>query len=519
MKRRLFVAVVALALGAQAGRVAVEKRDEVKEASPPTATQLTIYSDDFALVREKRRVELSSGVNSVKVTGVAAHIEPASVAFRSLTAPESVVIREQNYQYDLVDRNSILNRCVGKRIRIIQRLENGDERAVEGILLNAPVNFVSREAAYLQGYGGYYGDAATYPVQAQSLVLETSEGHVEIRPWTDVIAIERLPEGLISKPQLVWKLETTRPGNHSVEVSFLTRLLNWEADYVAVVGQKEEALDLTAWVTITNNSGAAYRDASLQLMAGDVRRVREPRYYAYGGYAGLAQPAAPPGPQFAQQPFFEYHLYTLEGTTSIADKETKQMTLLSAAGVPVKKVYLYDPMRTRWFDWLSGAWRPERPGEGRDTAQSKKVAVALQVDNARAHHLGIPLPAGKVKVYKSDSAGRLQFVGEDRIDHTPMDEKLLLWVGSAFDLVGERRRTDYRQISSCEYEESFEITLRNHKDAKVEIIAVERLFADWEMLSKSHACVEKDAHTLWFPVSVPGHGEVKITYRVRTRWC
>jgi len=317
-------------------------------------------------------------------------------------------------------------------------------------------------------------------------------------------------------------VEATRGGRQDCVVSYLTDLIGWKADYVTVVDEAEREVDLTGWVTITNNSGASYRDASLQLMAGDVRRLRPEEVWKRAGRGGGGGVAGPAGvrPQFQEQPFFEYHLYTLEGRTTISNKETKQMSFLSAQSVPVRKGYVYEGGRQEWQRWLTEEYYqyPDMRGmpEGPSAAGIKTVGVVLEFENAEEHHLGVPLPMGGMRVYKADQAGRLQYIGEDQIGHTPIDEKVRLLVGNAFDVVGERIRSDFRTIvPGTEYEETFEITLRNHKDQPIEVTVVEHPFASWEVLEQSQEYKQKDAHTIEFSVPVAAHGEAKVSYRVR----
>jgi hypothetical protein len=324
---------------------------------------------------------------------------------------------------------------------------------------------------------------------------------------------------------LLWKLEAVQTATHRAQLSYLTQGITWKADYVAQVNSDENAVDLTGWVTLDNRSGASYKDAGLQLMAGEVRRVT-PQAGGYGGFGGAgARMMETLAPTFEEQPFFEYHLYTMTEKTTIADNETKQLNLLSADAVPVKKVFVYDGGWANWQYWLQDPYSysrgdPSRPGAGWMTQQKAKVAVMLEVNNSKENNLGMPLPKGIVRVYKQDPAARLQFIGEDNIDHTPKDEKFRLWIGNAFDLVGERSRTDFQIISSSPRitEESWQIKLRSHKDTTVTVEVVERIPSDWEMLSSSHEFTRKDSNTIMFPVDVAPNQETVLTYRVRIRY-
>ena len=456
-------------------------------AGKPSSVQLTIYNQNFALVKEERGMTLNKGINLIPVQDVAATIEASSVAFKSLTDPDSVVVREQNYQYDLINPNTILNKSVGKKVKV-RRFEDGKMQEVEGILLSSAEN---------------------------GRVIQTSRG-ILLNPIGE-IEVAELPEGLVSRPTLVWKLEASKAGAHRTEISYLANRITWLADYVVVVDPLDKHVDLTGWVTLSNNSGATYENASLNLMAGDVRRVQEADYMMlYGGVERIPPPPGAAEPQFVEKSFFEYHLYTLKEKTTVRDKETKQITLLTAARVPANKIYIYDGRLNWWNRWRYNSGY--RPGESYDVSVNKKVSVLLEIVNSKESNLGIPLPKGKVRVYKQETDANQHFIGEDEIDHTPKDEKIRLYVGDAFDIVGEHKRTNFRRISDHEVEESFEISLRNHKETPVNIVAVEHLISDWKIIASSHKWFKKDASTVEISVEVPKDGEVKVTYTARTRW-
>jgi len=467
---------------------------------PGGTVQLTIYNQNFGLVKHTRSVQLAAGRNTVVIDDVAALIQPETVHFVSLTAPDAVRILEQNYQYDLLDPVAVLNKSVGKKV-IVRHPESG--QVVEGTLLN-PVTWD------VSGPGGR-GDGGSRPASPAALVIQTERGPV--LNTAGQIELAELPEGLISRPRLLWLVESDRPGTHSAEISYLARGLNWSADYVAAVSADDSSLDLQGWVTLTNTSGASYRNASLQLVAGDVRRVEAGKGGVYAEELGVMRAAAAP-PQFAEEKFFDYHLYTLQRPTDVLDRETKQVSLLESAGVKVEKKYYYDGARNQWW-WRSHGWRP---AEQYDTSDYRKVNVVLELKNSKEAGLGLPLPKGIIRVYKKDSRGNQQFVGEDSIDHTPVDEIVRLYVGDAFDVVGERKRTKFSRISDREVQETFEITLRNHQEKPVQVTVVEHVSGDWQVLESSHAWTNPDASTLHFAADVPGKGETRVTYRVRTRW-
>ncbi len=454
-------------------------------AGKATDVELTIYNQSFALVKEQREMSLAQGVNNIAVKDVAAMIEATSVAFKSLTDPSAVVVREQNYRYDLISPETILNKSIGKQVKV-RRIIDGKVVEEQGVLLSS-------------GQSGR--------------VIRTATG-VIINPYGE-IEVTELPEGLVSTPTLVWKLEASKAGTHNTQVAYLTNGISWMADYVAVVDPLDKYVDITGWVTLTNESGATYENASLNLMAGDVRRVQKAMREEMLAFDRALAARGAPEPQFTEKSFFEYHLYTLQGKTTVRDKETKQITLMTAARVPATKVYIYDGRRNWWGSVRYGSYRP---GESYDVSANKKVNVLVEIANTEANNLGIPLPKGRVRVYKQEASANQHFIGEDEIDHTPKDEKVRLYLGDAFDVVGEHTRTNFRRISQTEVEESFEVTLRNHKDAPVTVTVVEHLTGDWRILQSSHKYAKKDGSTVEFAVEVPKDGEVKVTYTARTKW-
>jgi len=439
--------------------------------------ELTVYNQNFGLVKDVRVMELKKGESIVKVSDIPALIQPETVHFKSLTAPEAVVIKEQNYEYDLINPQKLLSKYIGKQIRIRQFLD-GKEKLIEGTLLSTTEGTV---------------------VQTKDGIVLNPSGQVEL---------PSLPEGLISKPELVWDIICDKEGKHTVELSYITQGLNWKADYVAVINQTDDKADFNGWVTLTNNSGATYENAKLKLIAGEVRRITPPPLYKEEAPRMAPMVAGMGGVGFTETPFFEYHLYTLRYPTTLKENETKQISFIEAPHIKVKKIYLFEMPAYQTYMWISPS-----PGYSNED----KIQVKIEIENRKENNLGIPLPKGIVRVYKADQDGSLQFVGEDQIDHTPKDEKFRLYLGDAFDLKGERKRVDYEQISEGVFEYEMEISLRNHKEEDVEIIDVEKLPGDWEILKSSHPYEKKDFQTIEFRVKVPANGEVKINYRARVK--
>jgi hypothetical protein len=315
-----------------------------------------------------------------------------------------------------------------------------------------------------------------------------------------------VPESLISKPTLVWLLENSLSSLQKVEASYLTNGINWRSDYVVTLNDKDDRADLSGWVTIDNRSGTTYRDAKIKLVAGDVNRAKDEMEYKKGMMRAAEVAAKPAAPQFKEEEFFEYHIYTLQRQATIKDNQTKQISLVNADSVKVKKELVY-----------YGAQYYYRSSYG-EKISNQKVGVFVEIANTKDHNLGIPLPKGTVRVYKKDSEGSLQFVGEDSIDHTPKDEKVRVKLGDAFDVVGARKQTDWKKIASDTYEAAFEISLRNHKKENVVVKVIEPIPGDWMMLSSSHEHKKTEAFTAEFSIPVEKDKEAKLTYRVRMRF-
>ena len=481
MKRTalLTVAILAISLGAC----------WAQSVTGPRTVQLTVYNGGFALVRDTRGITLKAGQNSIEVEDVAAKIDPTSILFKTLTAANSVSILEQNYQYDLINPDNILNKSVGQRLTLTSFDSDGKPYTLSGVLMAPPAN------------GG--------------VVIKMDDGSMVLRPQGQV-SLQKMPEGLHPKPTLNWLLQSSRAGSQDAQISYITNGIGWNADYVALVNKNDTALDLTGWVTLNNASGATYNNAKLTLMAGDVRRQQTPVIRSSGSVSMYALKAS--APQFEEKSFFEYHMYSMERPTTIRDNETKQLSLLEASGASVTKDLIYDGRKQWWSSWWYEGRTDVNPGGGSDTSTYHKVNVVLEVKNSKQNHMGMPLPKGRIRVYKLDDAGTQQFVGEDNIDHTPKDEKVRLYVGDSFDVVGDFKRTDYKKISDRVIEESFQVNVRNHKETAAQVKVVGHVWSDWSVLKSTTKFTKKDAHTIEFPIKVPANGETIVTYTIRTRW-
>ena len=431
---------------------------------------LTVYNGNLGLVRDVREVTLQPGTQEVKFIDVAAQIDPTSVHLKSLTDTAGLRILEQNYEYDLLNPQKLLDKFVGKKVRLM----TADGSLIDALLRsnnNGPI----------------------YEINGQIHL-----GH------PGRVILPDVPDTLIPQPTLVWLLENRNGRPQRVEASYLTGGITWKADYVIVLNAKDDGGDLSGWVTIDNKSGATYAAAALKLVAGDVNRVR-PRPETRAMLESAAK-AAPAPQQFQEESFFEYHLYSLDRRTTIKQNQTKQISLLDAADIPIKK-------ELRFYGG-SQYFRSPIP----QPISSQKVSVYLEIANTEKNHIGMPLPQGTVRVYKGSSDGSLQFIGEDAIDHTPKDEKLRIKMGEAFDVVAERTQKDWKKIAPGIYETEWEIQVRNHKKEDVQVTVVEPVPGDWEVIKASQAYEKTDARTLQFKVDVPKDGKTTVNYRVRMRW-
>jgi hypothetical protein len=424
---------------------------------------ITVYNGNLGLVKDVREIRLEPGVTEAHFADVAAQIDPTSVHLRSLTDPPGLRILEQNYEYDLLSSEKLMEKYVGRKVRLYQ--SNGTFQEATLLSTRGPVYDINGQI-----HMGHFGS----------------------------VVLPALPENLVSKPTLAWLLR--------VEASYLTGGINWKADYVMLINAADTRTDLTGWVTITNQSGATYKHAALKLVAGDVNRAgsRDDARKALESVARAA--AAPPERDFKSEGFFEYHLYTLDGRTTIKDSQTKQITLLSGADIPVDKRFIYNGA-AGYFRSQYGMPIP-----------NQKVGVYLDIKNSKDKGLGVPLPKGRVRVYKADASGSQQLIGEDWIDHTPKDERVRIKMGEAFDLVGERVQKDWKRLGSNLYEVEWEITLRNHKTEAVTVEVNEPLPGDWEMVKSTHAHDKPQAHTARFNLPVAKDGATTLTYRVRVRF-
>jgi len=472
-------------------------------AAQPDESALTIYSSQqpgaiaaefyrpvpgAPMVRQDRDVQLASGRSSLRFSDVAGLIDPTTVTF-TVPANAGVRVLEQNFQFDLVSTPKLLLRYLDRPITVERNVGN-ESSSVAGTLLSA----------------------------VDGLVLRSADGTVHALNSYSAVNFPDLPGGLITRPTLVWELQSPVGGTQRARVTYQTSGITWWADYNVVFSEGRAAntglLDLSAWVSVINQSGATYKDARLKLVAGDVNRVQPHRPVPMAALSAMRARGAEDG--FAEKAFDEFHLYTLGRTTTLPDNSTKQLELFDQARrIPARRLLIYDAL---------GATASGQPYTERDPgfAANTKVDSYVEFRNDAASGLGVPLPAGRVRVSKLDSAdGSLEFIGEDVIGHTPKDETVRLKLGSAFDVVGERRQVDYAVDTHARWvEEEIEIKLRNHKSQDVEVQVREAMYrwSKWQVLTHSHEFSKDSAQLIYFNVTVPKDGESVVRYRVHYSW-
>lgn len=445
-----------------------------------TSLAVTIYNNDLALVKDARQAKLRSGENNLAWREVSARIQPETALLRTTGGP-GIELLEQNFDFDLLTPQKMLEKSVGETIRVIKTHPmTGVESTEYATVLAANNGFVLK-----------YADRVETNIPANAR-----------------LAFGVVPPGLRDRPTLSLAFNAERGGEQEVELSYLTGGLGWKADYVAELTGKEESLDLNGWVTLTNTSGTSYPNARLQLVAGDVNRA--PQEYRQKVMLREAVPMAAAAPAMQEESLFEYHLYTLNRPTSIDNNQTKQVALLSAPKVPVSKEYLLRGAEYYYY------------GQYADLGQKLKAGVFLEFDN-KGGNLGIPLPKGVVRVYKKDAAGRAQFIGEDRIDHTAKAEKVRLKLGEAFDVNADKKQTDYQKVanygrSGGVHETAYQIEIRNAKKEAIKVKVVEPMPGDWQILSESLPHKKESARAAVWEVPVPAEGKTVLTWRARIKY-
>jgi hypothetical protein len=451
------------------------------------SVSLTIYNQGTSLVRDRRTVELNSGINTLDFTDVTAEIDATSVTLTTPDDPNGTLVLEQNYLYDLVGAHALLNRYLEQTLEVTT--QNGEK--FSGQLLNAQ--------------------------NTHEIILRLDDGRVIYMTSDKIrdIRFPSLPGGLITRPTLRWLLHSEKSGARAIEITYLSGGMNWTADYNLLLATSNKTFDLNGWVTLTNTSGATFNDAQVKLVAGEVKRLPDPMMYGAGGQTARVKMRAAPE-QVEQREMFEYQLYEINRPVTVANNETKQVEFVAGQAVPVTVYYIYAPYR----NFYGYADHPivDRWDVTPDTSQ---VATRLEFSTGEKEGLGKDLPAGRIRVYQADSDGAAVLIGENTLKHTPKGETVDIELGKAFDLVAERTQTDFRQLKKNILEEDYSIRLRNRKDTQaVQIRVCERLFrwSNWEIRTSSHPYTKLNSSTVEFRPDVPPGGETVVTYTVRYNW-
>jgi hypothetical protein len=476
------------------------------------APALTIYNQNFFVARERLPLDLKAGVNFIKYAGVAAHLEPDSVILRDPDG-RALQILEQSYRNDPISQELLLSFYEGKTIDfIVGQTPDGKPLLTRGKVIRS-------------GYipSTYYAQNYQQPVSTQPIIEVDGVLRFGLpgQPMFPALSGDS-----ILKPTLNWQLETNDPGQFDAEISYVSGGMSWQSDYNLVVsddnksGGKTDLLDMIGWITMRNQSGKTYENANIKLLAGDVNKIQQPavsgRMYAA---AKMAMEADAMQPVVREKSFDEFHLYTLQRPATLRDQETKQVEFVRSTGIRAQRLYVYDGANVTQYGYYNFDQIRNDPSYG--TASNPKVWVMEEFKNSDTNHLGIPLPKGKLRFYRRDTDGHLEFVGENTIDHTPKDETIRVYTGNSFDVVGERKRTNYHVDSNQRWmDETFEIRVRNHKKEAVSVRVVEHLYrwTNWKLMEQSHASRKMDAQTVEFPVSVAPDGEQVVTYSVHYSW-
>jgi hypothetical protein len=464
---------------------------------------LTIYNQDFAVVRQDLPLDLKSGENQVNVNEITMHLEPDSVVLRDPSGKHSLQVLEQNYRADPVSQISLLALYEGRTIDF----EQPDHSLIKGKVIRS--GYVRPDYFNPNNYGA----GAEEPIIEVGGQLRFGLPGIPIFP--------DLTAETILKPRLEWLIATDKPGRFPAEFSYVTGGMSWQADYNIVAPEKGDVVDVVGWVTIDNRTGKVFENARIKLMAGDVNKIQNPMEARKAMRAMAMDAAAPMAPAVTEKAFDEYHLYTLQRATTLRDRETKQVEFIHASGVASKQLYVYDGAKIDFNRYSGWNWENIRNDHSYGTESNPKIWVMREFVNSQANHMGMPLPKGRVRFYRRNDDGQMEFTGENMIDHTPKDETVRIYTGNSFDLSGERRRTNYtvdnKQNAGTE---TFEIRVRNHKKEPVEVRVVEHLYRgkNWTVAANSDKYVKKDSQTIEFPVTVQPDGEKVITYTARYSW-
>ncbi len=485
---------------------ALPPQSETPAADGPA---LTIYNQDFAVVREVIPLSLRAGVNSVSYAGMTARLEPDSVILRDPAGTRALQILEQNYRNDPVTQQRLLQHFEGQTIEFLRTAADGSTTLLRGRIVRS---------GYQPPVFDVYGNLQ-YRGEFQPVIEVDGKLRFQL-PGEPLFP--SLGDDSILQPTLSWEIETDAPGSFGAELAYVTGGMAWHADYNIVSPEKGDLLDLVGWITMANNSGKTFESARIKLLAGDVNKIQpqDPRRAGLGA-ARRETAKSDMSAVVTEKSFDEYHLYTLAHATTLRDGQSKQVEFVRGTKIPSQRLYVYDGAAIHAGEWAGWDSEGQRNDPNYGTQTQKKVWVMREFRNSADWGLGIPLPKGRVRFYRQGDDGQLEFTGENSIDHTPKDEDLRIYTGNAFDLVGERVRTDFKVDSTRHwFDESFEIKLRNHKTEEVEFRVVEHLYrwTNWEILDATQEWTKKDSRTIEFRVRVPANGEHTLRYRAHYSW-
>jgi len=471
-----------------------------------SAPSLTIYNQDFAVVRQTFPLQLNAGTNQVSFDDITSFVEPDSVVLRDPSGRVHLGILEQNYRTDVASQQNLLRAYEGKELEF----QRADGPTIRGRLIRAG--------------GATYGGANCYSGNCgySSEPIVEVDGKIEFGLPGKPIFPAMQNESLL-KPSLSWLLQSDRSAQVDAEIGYITGGLTWEASYNVIAPESGDLLDMVGWITLRNQSGHTFENARLQLMAGEVNKIEPTRERDYAKAANggndLSYIAAAGGVMATEKPFDEYHLYTLQRPSTLENGETKQVEFVRGSGIPSKRIYVYEGYLLP--ENLRGNWEYQFTQPNVGMTSNKQVYIMREFRNSTADHLGIPLPKGRLRFYRRDQDGSLQFVGENVISHTPKDETVRVYTGNAFDIVAERTRTDFHVDNGQRFiDESYQIKLRNHKKEPVKVQVVEHMYRceNWTITAKSIGYAKKDSHTVEFTASIPPDGEQVVTYSVHYTW-
>jgi len=490
------------------GVVVGQGKAQDKATDTTNQPALTIYNQNFFVAREYVPLDLTSGVNRAQYAGIASHLEPDSVILRD-PAGRALQVLEQNYRNDPISQELLLSFYEGKTIDfLVQRADR--QEVVKGKVVRS-------------GYvpSTYYAQTYQQPSYTQPIIEVDGVLRFGL-PGQPLFPA--LSGDSILKPTLSWLLQTNDPGKFDAEISYVAGGMSWQSDYNIVVSDnpkgKTDLLDMVGWITMRNQSGKTFENANIKLMAGDVNKL-QPASLATRAYGAMNKAMADEAmaPVVHEKSFDEFHLDTLARATTLRDQETKQVEFVRSTGIHALRLFVYDGAQVQQYGYYN--MDQIRQDQSYGTQSNPKVWVMEEFKNSDVNHLGIALPKGRLRFYRRDTDGHLEFVGENTIDHTPKDETLRIFTGNSFDVVGERKRTNIRVDSAHNWmDESFEIRVRNHKKETVTVRVVEHLYrwTNWKLTEQSQDSRKTDAQTMEFPVTIPPDGEQVVTYTVHYSW-